>query len=249
MKTICIKTVLLLLFLGNLFGQNESTNRDNVQNTQSTISVYGSGTVSAQPDTIRMTISISKTERTTRLAQQEVSRLVRRALVLLGENDIEDSNISTTSLRFRPEYEYRLNRRVLVGQRADQSITFYVDGIDTNNEKVPIIIDGLIQIDGLELNQIGYSIKNNSELYVQSREHAFQDALEKANQYAELAMLKILKVLRISEENIQQYLPMDSRTLYRQAYSERAETPDSSTIMPVGELEIRTRILVVFLLE
>ena len=56
MKTICIKIVLLFLLFGNLFAQNESANRNNVQNTQSTISVYGIGTVLAQPDTIRMTI-------------------------------------------------------------------------------------------------------------------------------------------------------------------------------------------------
>ena len=100
----------------------------------------------------------------------------------------------------------------------------------------------------MELNQISYSIRNNSELYIQSRENAFQDALEKANHYAELSMLNIQKVLRISEENIQQNVPMDSRALYLRS-SERAEAPDSSTIIPVGEMEIRTRILVVFLLE
>ena len=83
MKAICIIFVFLLLFFGNLFAQNEGTNRDNTHNTQSTISVYGIGIVSAQPDTIRMTISISRTERTTRSAQQEVSRLVRRALLIV----------------------------------------------------------------------------------------------------------------------------------------------------------------------
>ena len=175
--------------------------------------------------------------------------MVRRALSILKENGVKDSNINTTSLRFRPEYEYRLNKRVLSGQRAEQSITFYIDDIDINNEKVPIIIDSLIQIDGLELNQIGYSVKNNKEFYVKSRENAFQDALEKANQYAGLSMLKIQRVLRISEENMQQYLPMDFRALYLQRSSERNEAPDSSTIMPVGELEITTIILVVFLLE
>ena len=94
MKTIGFKIVIFLLLSGNLFAQ---IGRENEQ-TQSTISVHGISIVSAQPDTVQMTISLNKTEKTTQLAQQEVSRLVRRALLILKENNIDDKNMALPRL-------------------------------------------------------------------------------------------------------------------------------------------------------
>ncbi|MDR0312234.1 MAG: SIMPL domain-containing protein [Treponema sp.] len=219
------------------------------QQNQSTISVIGTGTVLVQPDVIQMSITLSNVAQTTRAAQEEVSRMVRQALAILKEADIEDKNISTASLTFNSEYEYT-GKRILVGQRAEQRITFSIDDIKNDNDRISRIIDQLIQINGIELNQINFSVKNNTEYYIRSRDLAFQKAVEKANQYAELSNLKILKVLSISEEN-QQFSPISSNRLMNQQLFVEAQTASDvgSTIVPAGELEITTRILVVFVLE
>jgi len=213
---------------------------------QSTISVFGTGTVLAQPDVIQMTITLSNVAQSTRAAQEAVSRMVRQALLILKDAGIEDSNISTASLTFRPEYEYT-TRRILVGQMAEQRINFSVENInnDSENEKVSRIIDQLIQINGIELNQITFGVKNNTEYFARSRELAFQKAVEKANQYAELSNLKIKKVLSISEELNQHYNPMNNRLTNQLLYAESARDAGSS-IVPTGELEITTNIFVVF---
>ncbi|MDR0670130.1 MAG: SIMPL domain-containing protein [Treponema sp.] len=217
------------------------------QQRQSTISVFGTGTVLVQPDTIQMTVSLSKVAQTTKLAQDEVSNMVRQALIILKEANVEDKNIATTSLTFNSEYEY-INRRVLIGQKAEQRITFSIEDIDTDNEKISGIIDRLIQINGIELNQLNFSVKSNTEYFIRSRELAFQKAVEKANQYAELSQLKIIRVLSISEEGNQQISPITNRFL-NQSMVQEAAAGSGSTIVPAGELEITTRILVEFLLE
>jgi uncharacterized protein YggE len=218
--------------------------------SQSTISVFGTGTVLAQPDLIQMTITLSNTAQTTKTAQEEVSRMVRQALAILKNENIEDKNISTTSLSFYSEYEY-ISRRVLVGQKAEQRITFTIDDINNDNERVSRIIDQLIVINGIELNQVNFSVKNNTEYFVRSRDLAYQKAVEKANQYAGLSNLKIKKVLSISEEGYQQISPINNRLMNNMLYELEQASADSagSTIVPTGELEITTRILVVFLLE
>jgi uncharacterized protein YggE len=214
------------------------------KNINSTISVFGIGSVSAQPDVIEMRITLGNTAKTTKAAQDEVSRMVRQALTIMKDAGIEDKNIMTASLNFRSEYEYT-NRRIFIGQRAEQSIAFTVDNIDNNSERVSEIIDKLIQINGIELNHINFSVKNSADYYVKSRELAYQKAVEKANQYAELSNLKIIRVLRISEETNQQISPMNNRMMNdSMAYSSAA-----STIVPMGELEITTRIFVEFLLK
>jgi len=214
--------------------------------TQSTISVLGTGTVLVQPDMIQMSITLSNVAETTKEAQEEVSRMVRQALGILKEANIEDRNISTASLTFRSEYEYT-TRRILIGQRAEQVIAFSIEDIGNNDEKVSLIIDRLIQINGIELNQVNFSVKNNTEYFAKSRELAFQKAVEKANQYAELANLKIVKVLSITDESSPQFSPAPrvSNVMYDAAEA----SGSSSTALPSGELEITTRISVVFLLE
>ena len=216
---------------------------------QSTITVFGTGTVFVKPDVIQMSISLSNVAQTTKSAHDEVSRLVRQVLAILADFKIEDKNISTASLSFSSEYEYTNNRLVLVGQKAEQRITFSVEDIQIDSERAPRIIDRLIQINGIVLNQINFSVKNNTEFFVRSRELAFQKAVEKANQYAELSKLKVLKVLRISEEGNQQIMPIQNRMANQIEFSDAVASDAGLTVLPAGELEITTRILVEFLLE
>ncbi|MDR2734378.1 MAG: SIMPL domain-containing protein [Spirochaetota bacterium] len=215
--------------------------------TQSTVTVVGTGTVLAKPDTVHMSVSMSHTARTTRMAQDEVNRMVQQVLAVLKNAKIEDKNISTTSLTFRSEYEYSSNRRVLIGQRAEQGITFSIDDIGKDGARVAGIIDQLININGIELNQVNFSIKSNSELFIQSRQLAFQKAAEKAQQYAALSKLRVGKVLSISEEGTQQVMPIQARNM---AMEDTAKSKgDSGASIPTGELEITTRIIAVFLME
>jgi uncharacterized protein YggE len=220
------------------------------QKKQSTVSVSGTGTVSVKPDMIQMNISLSKTAPTTKQAQEDVSKMVRQVLNVLKSFSIEDKNISTASLTFNPEYEYRPNRRVLTGQRAEQRITFSINDIQNDSVKVPQIIDRLVQINGIELNSMNFGVEDNAEYFVKSRELAFQKALQKAQQYAELSGLKAGKVLSISEEGNQQFPQMmNNRMMFKQEVEFATAADASSTVLPSGELEVTTKILAVFLLE
>lgn len=242
---IAIQYLSILLVMTFVIGCNNDTGKKD----QSSVSVYGTGTVLVKPDMLRMNISLSKTASTTKSAQEEVSRMVRQALEVLGDFNIEDKNIVTASLTFSPEYEYRNGRRVLIGQTAQQAILFSMNDIQNDNEKVPQIIDRLVQINGIELNQIDFNVKNNTEYFIKSRELAFQKATEKAEQYASLSGLKVAKVLTISEEGSQQVLPINNRMVNQYSAMAEAAADAGSTILPSGELEITTKIQAVFLLE
>jgi len=214
---------------------------------QSTISVSGTGTVMAQPDIIQMRITLRNIAQTTKLAQNAVSRMVRQALTVLKDAGIEDKNIMTASLNFGQEYDYS-GKRVLIGQRAEQSIAFSIDNINNNSERLSEIIDKLIQIDGIELNQVNFSVKNSTEYFTRARELAFQKAVEKANQYAGLSNLRVAKVLTVSENAAQPIMPIYNRAM-NSMMDAAAEGKASSTVVPMGELEVTTQIFIEFLLE
>jgi uncharacterized protein YggE len=225
--------------------------QNNGQQASSTVTVSGIGTVSVEPDMVRMTVSMSKTERTTRLAQEAVAAMTGQVLTILKESAIEDKNIATASLTFNPEYEWRNNRSVLVGQRAEQRIEFAVRGIGSDDAKVPGIIDRLVEIDGIMLNSIDFSVADNTEHFIRSRELAFEKAVQKAEQYAELSGLKVGKVLSLSEDGANNASPLYGNRMVNQQFKieESSIMADVATVLPSGQLEVTTRISVVFLLE
>ncbi|MDR2554089.1 MAG: SIMPL domain-containing protein [Fibromonadaceae bacterium] len=250
MKAKHFSIFVLALFATFTLGCAAGSNGGIGPQNQSTISVSGTGTVSAQPDMIQMSINLSKVAQTTKMAQEEVNKMVRQALKVLKEANVEDKNINTASLRFSSEYDYSKHPRILIGQKAEQGITFSIEGINNDSGKASGIIDQLIQINGIELNQINFSVKNPTEYFVKSRELAYKKAVEKANQYAELSKLKIVKVLSVSENGFQPISPIQNR-LYNQraAFAVVEQAAADATVLPVGELEITTNISVVFLLE
>jgi uncharacterized protein YggE len=214
---------------------------------QSNFNVTGIGTVFAQPDMVQMTVSTSHVARTTRQAQTEVNKVVKQILDILKEAEIEEKDIRTASLRFNSEYEFRSNRKVLVGHKVEQSLTFVVHNIKENVEKAPEILDKLTQINNVTLNRITFGITDDTEYLIKSREIAYQKALAKAEHYAELSGLKIVKVLSISELTTE-----NQRELYQLAgagFARREENDSNSTMLPIGEKEISTRITVIFLAE
>jgi uncharacterized protein YggE len=245
MKTRYFLACAYVLMTVLLSGCSKETN----EQKQSTISVYGTGTVLVQPDVINMSITLRNVAQTTKKAQEEVSKMVKQVLKILKDANIEEKNINTASLNFSTEYDYYSGRRNLVGQKAEQRITFSIEGIKDDSEKASGIIDQLIQINGIELNQVNYGVKNTSEYYIRSRELAFEKAEEKAKQYAQLSNLKLIKVLSITDQGMSQVSPMNNRLLLQMAKDELYAAADTSTIIPIGELEISTTIFAVFLLK
>jgi uncharacterized protein YggE len=218
------------------------------QKQASTVTVSGVGTVSVAPDMVSMTVSMSNVAKTTREAQEAVGRLTAQVLAILKEAGIEDKDIQTASLRFNPEYDWRNNRRILVGQSTEQSIAFAVRGIGEDAEKAPRLIDRLSGIDGITMNQMDFGTSDNTPHFVRSRELAFEKARQKAEQYASLAGMKVGRVLSVSEDGASPATP-----LYRSASLNQFKTEvamdAASTVLPSGQMEITTRISAVFLLE
>lgn len=216
----------------------------------STVTVSGVGTVSVEPDMVRLNVSLSNTSPTTRQAQEAIGKMASRVLYILENAGIADKDIKTESLMFSPEYEWRRNKSVLIGQRAEQGIEFAVRDIRQDSGKVARIIDSLAGIDGITMNRISFGVSDNTEYFVRSRELAFGKAMQKAQQYAGLSGLKIVRVLDLSEDGSNGAFPIYGNRMVNQFAKEEAVVADAvSTVLPSGQMEITTRISVTFLLE
>jgi uncharacterized protein YggE len=192
---------------------------------------------------------MNKTSPTTRAAQEAVAKTTARVLEILKEAGIDEKSIGTASLRFNPEYEWKRNGQVLLGQRAEQTVTFPVHGIVDDPGKAPRIIDRLTQINGIVLNGVDFDVKDRSAYFAQSRELALRKATEKAKQYATLAGLKLKGVASISEDGAQEDTRRFTKNTARQEAMELSLADDASTVLPSGKMEITTSVSVIFVME
>jgi len=236
-----INTTLVLLAVFLLIGCKEKKQEDH-----STVLVSGIGIVLVQPDMVQMNINISYTAQTMQQAKREVDIKMQQIMNVLKADNIEDKDIKTVSLSYDREIEYLNGRNVLIGQRAEQTIFVTMNDIINNPNRLPELLDKLTAIDRVIIRNIIFDTKDKTELFSQSRELAYQKALDKANQYAELSGQKIVKVLRISEERNRDILRVSSMS--NVAYDGAGYSTGASPV-PTGEQEVITEILVTFLME
>ena len=222
-----------------------------VQESQSTISVSGIGTVLAQPDMVLIHVSFSHTAPTTREAKTAVERTMQRISQILQEENIEDKLVKTISLNYDIEHEWRNGRMVRIGQRAQQTISITVNDLVNSPERFPSLLDKITAIDRVQVGNIQFDIEDKAELFKQSRELAYQKAFDKAAQYAELSGRKIDRVMTISEavsRDIAQSRMLTTSNVAFQAEVARGMLADDS-FLPSGERGVTSEINVVFLLK
>ena len=163
------------------------------------ISVYGVGKLKIKADTIRLIISISNTCKTVKEAQKNVNKIMNKILKLLSDNKINEDFIQTTDLSFHPQYEWQNRRKVLLGQKVVHEIICTIKNIANNLNTVHDVLDSITTIyDSIECS-LSFYIEDYEAKMVEARESAYTDAYNKAKKYSELAGLKILKNIKISE--------------------------------------------------
>ena len=222
----------------------------NAQENQSTVSVSGIGTIFAQPDMVLMNVSFSHTAPTTKVAKTAVEETMRRIQQILQEENIEDKFIKTISLNYDVENVWRNGRLVQIGQMAQQTIVVTVTDMINRPERFPTLLDKITAIDKVQVSNIRFDIENKTELFKQSRELAYQKALDKATQYAELSGHKIEKVITISE-TISRDIAQTRAFMSNVAFDvvEEAEYSSDNSSVPTGERGVTSEVNITFSLK
>ncbi len=228
---ILISLALVLIFLG------AGCATDPVDSSEPrTISVSGTGSVTEEPDTAKFTVGYSELADTTREAQKGVSARMNEAMDLLGRKGIPEDQVTLLQLSISPEYQWREGERYLAGQRVRQSLSVELSDLGV----IADILDGLGDIQGIEISSITFSIRDTSALHIRARELAFEHAFQKAKQLSELGGMTLSNPLSITESSGDVfYEPQMERVMML------ADAKESSVI-PTGTLEITSRVSVVF---
>lgn len=158
------------------------------------VTVIGSGTVQGTPDTLTADVGIEVVAADVPAAMAQTNERQQAVIGALKADGIDAKDISTTAVSVAPQYG---DNSAVTGYRANNAITVTIRQLD----KAPGALAAVVDAGGntARINGVRYSIEDDSQLVSDARARAFEDAKNRAAQYADLAGLSLGKVISISE--------------------------------------------------
>lgn len=160
------------------------------------VTVVGSGQVQGVPDTLTADVGIEFTAPEATTAINFTNQRQQSVIDALTGAGVDRKNIGTAEVSLQPVYGNGGNSTV-TGYRASNSIRIKIHPPEAASQVLTTIVT--TGGDATRINSVNYSIADDSRLVKDARSRAFNDAKDRADQYAQLSGLKLGKVLSISE--------------------------------------------------
>ncbi len=174
-----------------------TTSTDSGSSAMNTISVTGTGKVAGVPDTLVVSLGVSVVRPSIDAATGDAADLAQALIDALTSHGVAERDIQTTNYSISPEYDYRADSQKLIGYRVTNTVSAKIRNMDTAGET----IDSATAAGGSDVvvQGISFDIESNEDLVVSAREAAWNDALAKASQLAELAGVNLGQAVSIQE--------------------------------------------------
>ena len=160
------------------------------------VTVVGAGQVQGTPDTLNVNASIEFVAPDVTGAMNQTSDRQQAVIKALADSGIDRKDISTTQVSLQPQYAGG-DATAIIGYRASNSIDVKIRKLDSASQTLSLIVS--TGGDATRINSVNYSIDDDSQLVKDARARAFNDAKDRAGQYAKLSGLDLGKVISIIE--------------------------------------------------
>jgi uncharacterized protein YggE len=159
------------------------------------VTVVGAGHVQGVPDTLTADVGIEFLARDVTAAMDQTNTRQQAVIDALAKAGVDRKDISTTDVSLQPQYDNAGG--AINGYRASNSIRVKIHPADAASRLLAVIVG--TGGDATRINSVSYSIADDSQLVKDARARAFQDAKDRAEQYAQLSGLRLGNVISISE--------------------------------------------------
>ena len=159
------------------------------------VTVVGSGHVQGVPETLTADVGIEFTARDVTAAMDQTNTRQQAVIDALANAGVDRKDISTTDVSLQPQYDTA--GAAVTGFRAANSIRVKIHPAGAASRLLAVIVG--TGGDATRINSVSYSIADDSQLVKDARARAFQDAKDRAAQYAQLSGLGLGKIISISE--------------------------------------------------
>lgn len=202
------------------------------------VMVTGSGKAAGVPDLAHLNFGVSATAETVAEARTQAAEAMQGMLDTLRDNQIADSDISTSYFSVRQDYSYVNGQRQFLGYVVSNHLNVKV----RNTDAVGTVIDAAIAAagDNTEFHGLSFSFSNTAVMERIARQAAVRDMQTKAQQLAQAAGRELGDLKMLSE------ITGDSFSSFRGILSDFAafapEAAAAPTPIQVGEDEIRVTV-------
>lgn len=212
---------------------------------QSGIHVTGESSISLEPDLVLLNVGVESTEPTVTEARQNAATAMNSIHSVLKSQNIENRDIKTKYFDISPQYEYQeilkdkvvIGKQVLVGYKVTNSASIRIRELNS----VGTIIDKVTTAGGdvTRINGISFTIEDQKPIMTELRKEAVTDAVNKAQQFAELTGVMLGSLLFITENN-------NRSPMFNEGAFARSAFSDMGTQISGGELEVQMNIEALF---
>jgi uncharacterized protein YggE len=160
------------------------------------VTVVGSGQVQGVPDTLTADVAVEAVAPDVTTAMNQTNERQQAVITALVNAGVDRKDISTTQVSLQPQYADS-GTGTIAGYRASNSISVKIRKLDAASQLLATIVSN--GGDATRINSVSYSIEDDSQMVRDARTRAFNDAKDRAQQYAQLSGLKLGDVISISE--------------------------------------------------
>lgn len=160
------------------------------------VTVVGAGKVQGTPDTLTTNVAITFSAPDVTTAMNQTNERQKAVIDALVNAGIDRKDISTTQVSLQPQYGTD-GTATIIGYQASNAINVRIRQLDSASQVLALIVS--TGGNAARINSVSFSIDDDSQLVRDARARAFNDAKDRAQQYAQLSGLKLGKVISISE--------------------------------------------------
>ena len=163
----------------------------NNQQVATGISVIGKGMADANPDIAIINFSVVSIKDSASESRNTAAKALQNILDELIAKDISKENITTNYFRIGPEKEWNDKKRKmeLIGFKTTNSVNVKIYELDNIGEIIDVIIMNSDEL--IDFESITFDLEDKTTIIKSAREIAVKNAMEKAQEIASTANIKL----------------------------------------------------------
>ena len=220
-----------------------SGNSTIVYGTNSGIHAAGLGAVSGEPDIAVISLGVEALRGSVSEARDDAARALAAIVTELRAAGAAEDDIRTARFSINPRYEYlRDGEQELLGFQVTNTLNVTLRDLNATGD----IVDRAVTAGGdlTRVQSVSFQIEDMTALEEEARVLAIQDAIAKADLYAEQLAVVRGPLVSIAESSFDQFPVAEAR--FAMAAMDSAGPP---TQFFGGELEVTVRVQAVFAIE
>lgn len=218
------------LFFSSCFISQQGKNRS--------VTVRGTGIISANPDKATIVISVVTQDWIAKTASDTNAQIATRVQNALQEAGVASKDMTTVDFSIDREESWVNGHQQIGRYRVRNTMKIVLHEI----EKASAIVDTAIASGANELNSLTFSVEDNEALIREARIKAVKQAEENASLLAGASGAKIGKVLNI-EEFTPSFYAMNS------AVEKKYDEASFATPVSAGSIEVTSNVTITYALQ